>query len=113
MLCDGPAQPARRELDRFDRSADAEAGRDAGDGRGQRDPPQRLRPGDPEVSGDVQRLRDAKVTVRALEFEGGHESNDEMEVESEEDDEEEFKVRLAGGAGPRKKRAVQFDDEDE
>jgi RNA polymerase-associated protein LEO1 len=39
--------------------------------------------------------------------------DEEMEVESEEDEDEEFKVRHAGGAGGRKKRAIQFDDEDE
>ena len=46
------------------------------------------------------------------ETEEGDEGNEEMEVESE-DEEEEFKIRRVGGTGGRKKRAIDFDNDDD
>ena len=37
----------------------------------------------------------------------------EMDVESEEDEEEDFKIRRTGGATVRKKRAIDFDNDDD
>jgi RNA polymerase-associated protein LEO1 len=67
-----------------------------------------------EQEDEKRRRRHSGETPAEAETEGGDEADQEMDVESEEDEEEEFKVRRVGGTGGKKKRAIDFDnDEDE
>jgi len=66
-----------------------------------------------EAQIEEQERRQQKRSGASQEGEGDTEQL-EMEFESEEDEEEDFKIRRAGGTGGRKKRAIDFDnDEDE